>query len=202
VFESLQETVLSKPDLQRLDSIIQGYILQKMVPSLSTLLSDEVTFSTIKTSELTFEDMYNILPQDEFQETDVGVYVTCEGDIKYGILFHLPLSDARKLASKLLGTEQTETLSSDARSAVAEIGNILAASFFNVVNETTGSEMMSTVPGLAIDSASTLVETPIMETAVSETFVYTFGQLQCVNSGITLSASIFQDPIDAKKLFR
>jgi len=67
-----------------------------------------------------------------------------------------------------------------------------------MVNEATGSEMMSTVPGLAIDFASTLIETPIMEITVSETFVHTFGQLQCVNSEITIFASIFQDSIDAK----
>lgn len=198
----MQESVLSEPDLQKLDSIIQGYIVQKMVPSLSSLINDEVKFSSIKTNELSFEDMADIIPQSEFQENDVGVFVTCEGDVKYGILFHLPLSKAKILATKLIGSEQTENLSADGRSAVAEIGNILAASFFNVVNEATGSEMMSTVPGLAIDSASTLVETPIIETAVSETFVHTFGELQCINSEITIFASIFQDPSDAKKLFK
>jgi len=85
---------------------------------------------------------------------------------------------------------------------VAEIGNILAASFFNVVNEETGNEMMSTVPGLAIDSVSALIETPIIETAVSETFIHTFIELQCIDSKITIFASIFQDPSDAKKLFK
>ena len=76
------------------------------------------------------EDMSNILPQTEFQENDVGVYITCDGDMKYGILFHLQLSDAKKLASKLLRSEQSDNLSLEGRSAVAEIGNILAASFF------------------------------------------------------------------------
>jgi len=198
----LQEPILSQNDLQKLDDIILGFIIQKMVPSLSVLINDKVKLSSIKTSELSFEDIHDIIHPSEFQENDVGVFITCDGDVKYGILFYLPLSNAKKLATKLVGLEQTENLSSDGRSAVAEIGNILAASFFNVVNEETGNEMMSTVPGLAIDSVSALIETPIIETAVSETFIHTFIELQCIDSKITIFASIFQDPSDAKKLFK
>ena len=198
----MQEPILSQNDLQKLDDIILGFIIQKMVPSLSVLINDKVKLSSIKTSELSFEDIHDIIHPSEFQENDVGVFITCDGDVKYGILFYLPLSNAKKLATKLVGLEQTENLSSDGRSAVAEIGNILAASFFNVVNEETGNEMMSTVPGLAIDSVSALIETPIIETAVSETFIHTFIELQCIDSKITIFASIFQDPSDAKKLFK
>jgi len=195
----LSETVLSKTDLQKLDDTISGYISKKMVPSLSALINEEIKFSSTKTSELSFENMSEIIPHTEYDERDVGVYVTCDGEIKFGILFHLKLSDAKKLASKLLGSEEPENLSMDGKSAVAEIGNILAASFFNTVNAETGMQMMSTVPGLAIDSAATLIETPIMDTALSNTFIYSFGQLLCVDSKIIIYASIFQDPDDARK---
>ena len=195
----MSETVLSQSDLQKLDDTISRYISTKMVPSLSALINEEIKFSSIKTRELSFENMSDIIPHTEYAERDVGVYVTCNGQIKFGILFYLKLSDAKKLASKLLGSEEPENLSMDGKSAVAEIGNILAASFFNTVNAETGMQMMSTVPGLAIDSVSTLIETPIMETALSNTFVYSFGQLLCVDSKIIIHASIFQDPDDARK---
>jgi len=76
----------------------------------------------------------------------------------------------------------------------------LAASLFNALNAEKGYKITSSVPGLAIDTAEALLESPIIETAVSETFIHTFGELHCINSKIIISASIFQDPFEAKKL--
>lgn len=196
---SLQVCQLSKNDLQKLDQVISAFINKKMVPSLSTLTNDEVKFVSIKTSELGLDEISKIVPQTEFQENSVGVYITCEGDLKLGILFHLPLANAKKLASRLLGSEIKNDLSSEGRSSLAEIGNIMAASLFNAINEENGCKTTSSVPGLAIDTAEALLESPIIETAVSETFVHTFGELHCINSKIVISASIFQDPSEAKK---
>jgi hypothetical protein len=53
----LSETVFSKSDLQKLDETITRYISTKMVPSLSSLINEEVQFSSTKTSELSFENM-------------------------------------------------------------------------------------------------------------------------------------------------
>ena len=171
-----------------------------MVPSLSTLTNDEVKFSSIKTSELGLDEISKIVPQTEFKENDVGVYIACEGDLKLGILFHLPLANAKKLASILIGSEIKTDLSLEGRSSLAEIGNIMAASFFNAINEENGCEMTSSVPGLAIDTAEALLESPIIETAVSDTFIHTVGELHCMKSDIVISASIFQDPSEAKKI--
>ncbi len=194
----MQVTKLTSIELQKLDEVINGYIIKKMAPSLAMMISDEVEFVSIRTSELGLDEISTIVPKTKFEESDVGVYLACKGDVNLGLLFHLPLPDARKLASKLLGSEEPENLSTEGRSAVGEIGNILAASFFNVINNELGREMMSTVPGVAIDTAETLLETPIIETTLSETFVHTFGELRCKESGITIYASIFQDPADAK----
>ncbi len=196
----LQVSELSKNDLQKLDGIICAFINKKMVPSLSTLTNDEVKFSSIKTRELGLDEISKIVPQTEFQENDVGVYITCEGDLKLGILFHLPLVYAKKLASRLLGSETNNNLSLEGKSSLAEIGNILAASLFNAINEEHGSKIKSSVPELAIDTAEALLESPIIETAVSDTFVHTFGELHCINSEIVISASIFLDPSEAKKI--
>ena len=196
----LQVCQLSQNDLEKLDGIISAFINQKMVPSLSTLTNDEVKFSSIKTSELGLDEISKIVPETEFQENNVGIYITCEGDVKLGILFHLPLAYAKKLACRLTGTEATYDLSREGKSSLAEIGNILAASLFNAINEESGSKITSSVPGLAIDTAEALLESPIIETAVSDTFVHTFGELHCINSEIIISASIFQDPSEAKKI--
>ncbi len=195
----LQISQLTQNDLKKLDKIISEFINKKMVPSLSTLTNDEVRFTSIKTSELGLDEISTIVPQTEFQENDVGVYITCEGDMKLGILFHLPLGNAKKLASLLVGSNTNADLSLEGKSSLAEIGNIMAASLFNAINEETGCETMSSVPGLAIDTAEALLESPIIETAVSDTFIHTFGELHCINSKIVIFASIFQDPSEAKK---
>ena len=196
----MQTCQLSENDLQKLDAVISDFITRKMVPSLSTLTNDEVKFTSIKTSELGLDEISKIVPQTEFQENDVGVYITCEGDMKLGILFHLPLGAAKELAARLIGSDPNSDLSSEGRSSLAEIGNILAASLFNAINEQTGCEIMSSVPGLAIDTAEALLESPIIETAISDTFIHTFGNLHCINSKITIHASIFQDPAEARKI--
>ena len=196
----MQVSQLSSGDLHTLSKVISEFIDGNMVPSLSTLTNDEVKFVSIKTSELGLNEISNIIPQTEFKENDVGIYISCDGDVKLGILFHLPLADAKKLASILTGSKTNSDLSSMGKSSLTEIGNILAASLFNAINAEKGYKITSSVPGLAIDTAEALLESPIIETAVSDTFVHTFGELHCINSKIIISASIFQDPFEAKKL--
>ena len=100
----------------------------------------------------------------------------------------------------LVGSNADADLSLEGKSSLAEIGNIMAASLFNAINEETGCKMLSSVPGLAIDTAEALLESPIIETAVSDTFIHTFGELHCIHSKIVIFASIFQDPSEAKKI--
>ena len=196
----MQICQLTQNDLDKVNVIISEFINKKMVSALSMLTNDEVKFSSTKTSEFGLSEISKIMPQTKFQGNNVGVYITCEGDMKLGILFHLPLKNAQKLASNLIGTDTNENLSSEGRSSLAEIGNIMAASLFNAINEETGCEIMSSVPGLAIDTAEALLESPVIETTTSDTFVHTIGELYCVNSKITIFASIFQDPSEVKKL--
>ena len=120
--------------------------------------------------------------------------------MKLGILFHLSLDAAKELSTRLIGSNSNSDLSSEGRSSLSEIGNIMAASLFSTINGETGYKIMSSVPGLAIDTADALLESPILENTVSETFIHTSGNLYCINSKIVIHASIFQDPTEAKKL--
>ena len=72
----MSECQLSKDDLEILDRVISAFINKKMVPSLSVLTNDEVKFTSIKTSELRLDQISTIVPETEFEENDVGVYVT------------------------------------------------------------------------------------------------------------------------------
>lgn len=196
----MQVNQIHQNDLHLLDETISSFINKKMVPALATLTNDEVKFLSIKTHELGLDKIDDIVPQTEFRENDVGIYITCEGDMKLGILFYLPFKEATELASKLLNSEINSKLTSEGKSSLAEIGNIMAASLFNAINEMTECKIISSVPGIAIESAAVLLESPIIETTMSETFIHTYGELHCTNSQITIFASIIQDPSEAKKM--
>lgn len=94
-----------------------------MVPSLSILTNDEVKFTSIKTTELSLDEISRIVPRTEFRDNDVGVYITADGDLKLGILFRLPLEDSKKLACKLVGS-CSNSLSTEGKSSLTEVGNI------------------------------------------------------------------------------
>jgi len=196
----MQVHQLSDNDLHKLDETYVSYINKKMVPSLSKLINDDVIYQSSNTNELGLEEISTIVPQTEFNEDDVGIYINCEGDMTLGILFHLPLGRAKKLASVLVGNPDNSVLTSDGRSSLSEIGNILAASLFNAINEKSGCKIMSSVPGFAIDTAESLLESPIIETAISTTFIHSHGELKCKKTDVTIYASIFQDPSEARKI--
>ena len=54
----------------------------------------------------------------------------------------------------------------------------MAAALFNAINEKTGCKIMSSIPGLAIDTAEALLEAPIMSTAESDTFVHNIWKIR------------------------
>ena len=196
----MQICELSQNDLQKLGKILSEFINSKMASNLSMLINDDVKFVSATPQELGLDDIEKIIPQTEVQENDVGMYITCQGEMEIGILFHLPLGDAKKIAAKLLGSESNSDLSVEGKSSLTEISNIMGASFFNILNEKTGCKITSSVPGLAIDTIPILLESPIMEAAASNTFVYTYGELQCTESKLKIAISIFQNPAEVKSV--
>lgn len=198
--QTLQVAELSQKDIQRLDQIIEDIINEKMVASLSMLVNDEVKFSLINTSEFRLDESSQIIPKSEFSENEVGIYITCDGDIKIGILFHITLEDAKKIAAVLLESKSNLKLTVEGKSSLAEIGNIMAASLFNSINNVTECKIVSSVPGFAIETMEILLENPIIEASTSNTFVYTYGVLECKKNNFKIFISIFQNPSNIKAM--
>lgn len=198
----MQLTEISQSDIQKLDQIINEIINEKMASSLSMLIDDEVKYSLIKTSELGLDKKPQSIPKLEFSENGVGIYITCNGDMKIGLLFHMTLEDAKKIAAKLLVSKPNSNLTEEGKSSLAEIGNIMAASLFNSINNKTEYKITSSVPGFAIETIEILLENPIIEALISNTFVYTYGVLESKKSNFKIAISIFQNPSNIKKIIK
>ena len=198
--QTLQVSELSQKDVQRLDQIIEDIINEKMTDSLSMLVNDEVKFSLINTNEFRLDESSQMIPKSEFSENEVGIYITCDGDLKIGILFHMTLEDAKKIAAVLLESKSNVKLTIEGKSSLAEIGNIMAASLFNSINNKTECKIVSSVPGFAIETMEILLENPIIEASISNTFVYTYGVLECKNNNCKIFISIFQNPSNIKTM--
>lgn len=188
-------------DLKKLKGILGSYIATRTAPSLSTILGEPVQNRVRRVVELDFADLESIIPVFDDFLTMCGVYLKCEGDVRLGMLFFLPKSEAKDLAAKLLGVKNMRNLSVLGRSSISEVGNMMAGSFFNALSDGTGFRVESSVPGFAIDTYKTLLETPTAEIAsTSNKVIVADAELQGINSGMKIHIMIILDPKDARIL--
>jgi len=99
-------------------------------------------------------------------ETEVvGILVGVQGDINGIMMFILDLNSARMLVNILMGNPLKAELEYDemTRSALKEIGNILAGSYLSALSNMTNLTIMPSVPDLAIDMAGAILSVPAIE---------------------------------------
>lgn len=113
----------------------------------------------------------NILPFAEVAEIvggaeilTAGVYLKVSGSAPSSILFILPLDSVYALLEMLTGMQENQPNITDmGRSALMEVGNILAGAYLNSLAMFTNQVFMPSVPSLAIDMAGALLGTVLME---------------------------------------
>lgn len=192
---------ISKVDLERLRSSFESFIVSKTIPSLSLLLGEPVKHHLRNMKEVNISELDDLVPPFDDELLMSAVYVKCEGDLSMAILLYLPEKSAKRLAAKLLGRIKLSKLSRVGRSSISEIGNILAASIFNAISNNTGFQVVSSVPGFAMDTYRTLLEQAALETAGdSSTIVVGDLELVGVNSKTSLHILLLQDLREIKKL--
>ncbi|MDR9757547.1 MAG: chemotaxis protein CheC [Thermacetogeniaceae bacterium] len=89
-----------------------------------------------------------------------AIYYTIKGQAPGTLLFLIPIIDARKITDVLLNKDiGHDQLSFDEmeRSALTELGNILAGSFLNALNMFTSIHFVPTVPALCIDMVGAIL---------------------------------------------
>lgn len=91
----------------------------------------------------------------------VGVYMPVTGDAPGHVAFLLSEESACHLTDELLGRElgTTADLGEIERSALTEVGNIMASSYLVAICEMTGLNLYSSPPALAVDMTAAILST-------------------------------------------
>lgn len=84
-----------------------------------------------------------------------GVLFECEGGPGGVLALLFPAESCRRLLDRLLGDAERELRAPESRSALCEVGNILASHAANALAELLGEAVMPSVPRLALDDADT-----------------------------------------------
>lgn len=191
----------TRKDLEKLHHIFNSFIVTKTIPSLSTILGETIEHNLRKIREIEIIDLEDVIPTFEDAIAMSAVYVKSDGDLRLGILLCLPEKDSKKLAAKMLGKTKMNRLTSIGRSSISEIGNILSASIFNAISNNSGFKVESSVPGFAIETFRTLIESVATEIGnESNSLIIANADLQGRTSGTKLQLLLIQDSQEARKL--
>ena len=129
--------------------------------ALSQMLAHEVTLTVSRAlAPPLAEAVATAGPADEVV---IGVVIPLEGDLHALVLLLIPMDDAQTLCG-LLGVEAGTEVG---ESALREIGNILGASYLNVLANMTGLSLVLCPPQLATDTLAAIVASLLAE-AVGE----------------------------------
>ncbi|WAM33429.1 chemotaxis protein CheC [Caldicellulosiruptor morganii] len=95
----------------------------------------------------------------------VGILLNVEGDIDGFIMLVMSQASAHVLVNMLLGTSLNEysEFTDIEKSALMEIGNILAGAYLTALSTLTGFKMIQSVPQLAEDMAGAILSFPAIQ---------------------------------------
>ncbi|WP_458862804.1 chemotaxis protein CheC [Acidaminobacterium chupaoyuni] len=128
--------------------------------ALSTMLDKPVNIAVPKIKVLDYESVVEQLGGAE--NALVGLMLSLTGDVTGMIMFLLHKEFAHMVLQELTGgTLQIGTeLDEMSRSAIMEVGNIMAASYVNAIASLTGLEINITVPDLCVDMVGAILSVP------------------------------------------
>lgn len=128
--------------------------------ALSHILSDRINMSVPDLRILDVRKMTTLLggPENEF----VGILVNMDKDVRGMMLFLLERRFVCKLSEVLLNEKISDfsELSEMGRSALMEIGNILAGSYVNAIATMTNLNIELSTPQIAIDMVGAILSYP------------------------------------------
>ncbi len=141
--------------------------------ALAKMLNKKIDMKVPKIMVMQFSEVGELL--GEAEEMVVGILLGVQGDMHGSIMFVLDM-DATKLMVNMMFVKPLDTaLEFDdmTRSAIQELGNILAGSYLSALSTLTNMNIMPDVPSLAIDMAGAVMSVPaIMQAKASDTVLY------------------------------
>lgn len=194
----MSSKILNQCELESLYDVLNSHVVDRARFSLSLLL-DEQFGHEIKSTHMQISSI------DLIQKLSVdlilcSVFLRGEGDIRLGILYSIPESDARLIVAKLLGVEKIDLLDDIGKSAISEVGNIMSGSFFNALSDHTGLKIELSTPDFAITSRDSILGPHASKFLNSPDDMITQIKLEGKESRIAVYMLIIQDHDSARKL--
>lgn len=164
---------MSKIDLNKL-SLMQYDVLKELgnigagnaTTALSQLIDAKVDIGVPQVRLLDFEQLPNIIGSEE--NLMVGILLMLSGDVNGMMMFVMDPGVAKKLVNVLMGQMVPVDINSTEfndmeKSAVMEIGNIIAGAYLRSLSELTKMTIDVSVPMLQIDMAGAILSVPAIE---------------------------------------
>ncbi len=130
------------------------------VTALSQMVSKRIDMKVPKVNIVEFKDVADLLGGAEVLVS--GIYFQVFGDITGSIMFLIDKTSSKLLTNLLMGkTDTNPELDEMERSALQEVGNILAGSYLSSLSSLTGLNVSVSVPSLAIDMAGAIMSVPV-----------------------------------------
>jgi len=139
--------------------------------ALSQMLSRPVSIDVPQVTVLDYQTVTDKLGGPE--ELMIGLLLTMSGDLTGMIMFLLQKEFANMVLSGLLGEENFDVEDSMGRSAVMEVGNIMAASYVNAIASLTGLRIELSPPSFCMDMVGAILSVPTIYYAdISDKIIY------------------------------
>lgn len=131
--------------------------------ALSQLVGRAVSLSVPKVEVVAFPKVSAILGGPESEVA--ALYMRVFGDTRGNMLIVFRPDDLSALAGFLLGRPPASlhSLSAMERSAILELGNILAGAYLNAISQLLQLSLIPSVPTLAIDMVGAVLQAPVIE---------------------------------------
>ncbi|WP_434639342.1 chemotaxis protein CheC [Thermoanaerobacterium thermosaccharolyticum] len=131
------------------------------ITALASIIGKKIDMKIPSVKLMDFNEVQNI-----FGLTDaiiVGIYFDLEGSVKGNILFSLDIESASYLIEYLMGVNVGEEFSDIEKSALQEIGNIMAGSYVSSLSTLTNLDMKISPPAISIDMAGAILSVPAIK---------------------------------------
>lgn len=141
--------------------------------SLSGMLGNMVDIGVPTVKTLDYNEAVDLLGGPE--NVVVGLLIRLSGDINGMMMFILQASFANQITKTFYGKEHEDITEIDEmdRSAISEIGNIMAASYVNAIAGLTGLMIDISVPAFCVDMVGAIMSVPAIEFArVSDKVIF------------------------------
>ena len=133
--------------------------------SLAGMLSSTIDIGVPSVKTLDYNQVVEFIGGPE--NIVIGLLIRLTGDIKGMMMYILKDSFANKITSTFYGKQLDDITEVDDldKSAICEMGNIMAASYVNAIAALTGLTIDISVPSFCVDMAGAILSVPAIEFA-------------------------------------